>query len=696
MSEDEQLTTLRRLERKLRPGTLFRKHRRAHSSDQPQRHSLQLEREAGSADSVVLDTGTPSGTPTGTPTEGLARERSHTLGSIEGDLYRKRSGSLVKALGGMMLSKRQEHTSTTATTAEPSPEYMKVEVVMGDDDTPESYVARLVEMDAAEAVVHLSSKDNATMQRCLAVFMQRFDFCGQSLDVALRRFLFESELPKETQQVDRVLCAFSARFYSCNKDLWDRADQVYFLTFSLMLLQTDHFNAHNKHKMTKDEFVKNSRVCDGSLTDNSFISRELLEYLYDNITHSKFIQRAQLTQPQSPPLYMLPKRMFTSSSSTNLDTLNVVTVSQAARSASISSTTSQFFQSQIDPYLLIVTDQLDSLKLSLDTIDETNPFVERSRPSFSKEMLRSSRDALINRNGTYIRFNKSCQWLTGKTETYVPPLDDNDACVSKQLVKVIKIAELFREEQTLQNKFFTIGGSGKSSWKRCFGILTLCGFFIFENLGFMTSVDREKVLSGQPLDEPMIISIDSDALLKQCSKLAINGLFACQSPSEEGFIFNIFSTNKKELFSVSTFEEMSSWIVAINYIAAMDSCHIRDYIAMDHEVLPIRNMRLEDKVTKLVANIPISKKEIDESLRLQKHIQTLTPFVSRTRESLIAYHRALEIRVDWLWYEVERNEVYINMLLYEQEYNNSCDDDQEDQSLLEDSFIIEGMNRVIL
>ena len=38
------------------------------------------------------------------------------------------------------------------------------------------------------------------------------------------------------------------------------ADQAYVLAFSLMMLHTDAFNKHNRNKMTKAGYVKNTRL----------------------------------------------------------------------------------------------------------------------------------------------------------------------------------------------------------------------------------------------------------------------------------------------------------------------------------------------------------------------------------------------------------------------------------------------------
>lgn len=54
----------------------------------------------------------------------------------------------------------------------------------------------------------------------LTLFLQKFDFSLDSLDVALRRLLMAAKLPTETQQIDRVMEAFAKRFNECHPELF--------------------------------------------------------------------------------------------------------------------------------------------------------------------------------------------------------------------------------------------------------------------------------------------------------------------------------------------------------------------------------------------------------------------------------------------------------------------------------------------
>lgn len=46
--------------------------------------------------------------------------------------------------------------------------------------------------------------------------MKDFDFEADALDVALRKLLLVAALPKETQQIDRVMEAFAYRYNDCH------------------------------------------------------------------------------------------------------------------------------------------------------------------------------------------------------------------------------------------------------------------------------------------------------------------------------------------------------------------------------------------------------------------------------------------------------------------------------------------------
>ena len=66
---------------------------------------------------------------------------------------------------------------------------------------------------------HAYSPD-AFHARALHVYIERFNFVGDPLDVAVRKLLMDVGLPRETQQIDRVIEAFAARYVQCNPNLF--------------------------------------------------------------------------------------------------------------------------------------------------------------------------------------------------------------------------------------------------------------------------------------------------------------------------------------------------------------------------------------------------------------------------------------------------------------------------------------------
>lgn len=100
----------------------------------------------------------------------------------------------------------------------------------------------------------------------LTAYLATFDFAHDPLDIALRKFLMEASLPTETQQIDRVMEAFAIRYNSCNPGLFVSSDTPYVLAFSLVMLSTDQFNPSNKSKMSKADYVRNTKI-DGVATE---------------------------------------------------------------------------------------------------------------------------------------------------------------------------------------------------------------------------------------------------------------------------------------------------------------------------------------------------------------------------------------------------------------------------------------------
>ncbi|GAC99289.1 hypothetical protein PHSY_006890 [Pseudozyma hubeiensis SY62] len=90
-------------------------------------------------------------------------------------------------------------------------------------------------------------------------YFARFDFGGLRLDMAFRKLCDKLFLRAETQQIDRILAAFSQRYYECNPDsVFGSADVVHSVVFSILLLNTDLHIAELQERMTRQQFVRNT------------------------------------------------------------------------------------------------------------------------------------------------------------------------------------------------------------------------------------------------------------------------------------------------------------------------------------------------------------------------------------------------------------------------------------------------------
>ncbi|XP_014496105.1 ARF guanine-nucleotide exchange factor GNOM isoform X1 [Vigna radiata var. radiata] len=114
-------------------------------------------------------------------------------------------------------------------------------------------------------------------------FAKTFDFHDMTLDTALRVFLETFRLPGESQKIHRVLEAFSERYYEQSPDILANKDAALVLSYSIILLNTDHHNVQVKKKMTEEDFIRNNRHINGG----NDLPREFLSEIYHSICKSE-------------------------------------------------------------------------------------------------------------------------------------------------------------------------------------------------------------------------------------------------------------------------------------------------------------------------------------------------------------------------------------------------------------------------
>ncbi|RUS82360.1 hypothetical protein EGW08_009875 [Elysia chlorotica] len=125
---------------------------------------------------------------------------------------------------------------------------------------------------------HLSKKNDFS-NLVAEEYLRFFEFEGNTLDMALRKFLIQFSLDGETQERERVLAHFSHRFMECNPGSFNSADACHYLTCAIMLLNTDlHFPNVTK-RMTCQAFIENL----AELNDGENFPEDVLKAIYQAI-----------------------------------------------------------------------------------------------------------------------------------------------------------------------------------------------------------------------------------------------------------------------------------------------------------------------------------------------------------------------------------------------------------------------------
>lgn len=153
--------------------------------------------------------------------------------------------------------------------------------------------------------------------KVLKEFTETFDFTGAILDTALRTYLETFRLPGESQKIQRVLEAFSERFFEQQTaGVFATKDAAFILCYSVIMLNTDLHNPQVKKKMSEEDFIRNNRA----INDKKDLPREYLSELFHSIatnaitvfsasaaaaemTHSRWadlVKRSRALEPFTP------------------------------------------------------------------------------------------------------------------------------------------------------------------------------------------------------------------------------------------------------------------------------------------------------------------------------------------------------------------------------------------------------------
>ncbi|GAC96779.1 guanyl-nucleotide exchange factor [Pseudozyma hubeiensis SY62] len=430
-----------------------------------------------------------------------------------------------------------------------------------DEDAPE-YAERIASTaPKAQIAAILASSADVFYGEALHHFMTRFWFNSLPLDIALRKLLMDLHLPKETQQIDRVMEAFAKRYNECNGGLFASDDQPYILSFSLMMLHTDAFNKNAKNKMTKVDYLRN--------TGASGVPTEILEYLYDNLTFTQFIYIEDEEGGKRRPSEASALSLSATSVPSSLGQQSTAAANNRAR---------------IDPYFLITQGRLGELRPDLeDAIPEDSPF------SFTGSLSTFDVDRL---NSAFLHA-PSIEIVTTKTPSEQPgaatpsSLEGEEEVVS---LKVTKVGVVNRKDDVSD------GGKKAASrkWKTSGLLLTGSQLLLFKDViwinalqsqildqvghsllcnGIPTEDDADNdVVEGGVVITPRITYFKPDGVISLADAVAVKD----HSYAKYDFVFRLVAAKGRQyLVQAQSEDDMNDWIHKINFCASFRKCNIK-------------------------------------------------------------------------------------------------------------------------
>lgn len=602
----------------------------------------------------------------------------------------RRSSSLVNAFSNLV-SMRSPSVSSKSSKSAIGVEDLPKPTEPRENDSPQDYLKSLTGYGKFISIILATHQDDFKFACLLQYVNTEFQFNQVPLDISLRKLLMFLELPKETQQIDRVLCAFSKSYYEQNKQncIWNNDEEVYSIVFSLLMLHTDAFNANNKTKMTKQDFVK--LMHSGSEPIETQTPREILEYFFDNISAKEFSRCSDFTiscfeetenedtglkasdeAEFSPKEIIETNRLFPSGGFSTSAFSNACNVSPnkslPPHSPSLSSLgASSSKKDQLDIYYHITNNTLDSVTLESQINCAPTPQYDLLEPINSKPGTIKYLSVMREAKGGYLRFRRS--HVESLVDTAFEAIGSGDEGSDFRYLKIIQMGNL--EELVTNRKFSLVGSVNRLVWKPHFGILTTACLFLFNDMDWVEPrliVDDNTNTSSYVIECPITVQINNSFIC--------NGLFATNnsdlgssryddsvSDPQNGERYGMYvcSASKEFTFSCPNVHDHEKWIDSINVAAALDGC-VFEIDAIPDTIITRRECSVSKKLEILQKDTAAKKERQERLYRLISFVRRSIPLNSKIRSAMEDYLIQLERELKWEMYESCRNKVHFKIL----------------------------------
>ncbi|CCE61409.1 hypothetical protein TPHA_0A03320 [Tetrapisispora phaffii CBS 4417] len=484
--------------------------------------------------------------------------KSNSSSSSTSNLTRRRSSSLANTISSIVSFRGFSSFNNVKQTSNDDPNQGKT-LSLSDlppvpipkpNETYKSYLTKISNYQQLIGVI-LTEADDEYKLNVLDYFLENcFNFAELPVDVALRVLLMFVELPKETQQIDRLLQHFSKVYYQQHyKDSihtgWKSESQVYFIVFSLLILHTDYYNPNNKDKMTKHQFI--NLVHEDTESNGNIIPKEILSYFYDNITSQEspkfdfskiglgfdnqeqsissrtenFKSNKQMSTLElhltnsSPALTIYSPKLILSNSllSQSAHFPFVPPIIGRSNSSSLSnylgySSTSQLVNNSanaskddIDIYHHIYNNTLLDINMESD-VNKMWDVQCINTPIYRNNFDQCSKyfSAFLEFKGGYFKIHRSQFESIANLNYEIINETKDDDCL---YLKIIHLGDI--HEFSCAKKSFLVGNGNKIFWKHEYAILTSYGLLIFSNFDWIQPklvVDEDTKISNYIIEYP--------------------------------------------------------------------------------------------------------------------------------------------------------------------------------------------------
>lgn len=450
---------------------------------------------------------------------------------------------------------------------------------------------------------------------------------------------------------------------------YDLLDEAYFIAFSILILHTDVFNKNNKHKMQKNDYVKNAK--------GQGVAEEILECFYDNISYTPFIhveddvdingERITAHRPR--------KSLFTKPST------------DPPKKPS---------REPVDPYTLILDNKLDTLRPSLKDVMNLNDPYSYLGTSASLNLADLHR-SFFKSGVLQIVSSRSRPEAFMSPETVANPAGTHPGVVD---IKTTKVGILWRKDMKKKK--------ARSPWQEWGAILTGSQLYFFRNTAWIKTLmhqyDTHHKLgfAGTPvIFKPPLEQFKPEVLMSTEDAVAL--VDSSYKKHKNAFVF-VRHGGFDETFLADNEADTNDWLAKLNYASAFRSAGVRmrglsggkydgqrtrglrrmestkstqSFHTATGEVL-VRSGKIDadlasqiqiarrqiiiQKIAEAEEKMELANKQLDAHIRNARHLQLLAPIQSKTRERVILAAGGIAAKIKWLRMEMWRTRCHKEIL----------------------------------